>query len=487
MSTMTFFSTSPTRRDFLKQTSIATLAALLAGQPRMGISAEDQQSKIESQPKIEPRADTLILLWMAGGMAHTETFDPKLYTPYSRGLSPERVLSTFPAIDTSVDTIKISQGLEKIASVMDRATLIRSFRAGDLGFILHSRHQYHWHTGYAPPQTVAAPHIGAMIAKTLGPVNPDVPAFIDIGQRFEGNGEAEELRAFHQAGFLGSEYGPFMIPDPAQAMATVQPPEGMSLKRFQNRDAAYRKLLQHSPIMQDGSGYQQESLLRSMDNAYRLLSSSAVKAFDLSLEPQESYAKYNTGNFGLGCLLARRLTEVGARFIEVTTGYYPFQEWDTHENGYTRVRKLKEMVDAPIAQLILDLEHRGLLDRTLVVIASEFSRDMMVEGKPDNKVQDQVTVPEVIDDLKYYGMHRHFTDGGSVVLFGGGVKKGFLYGKTADERPCKIVENPVVMEDLHATLYHMMGIPPTVNYEVERRPFYVTKDGKGKPVLEVLA
>ena len=90
-------------------------------------------------------------------------------------------------------------------------TLIRSIHAGDLGFILHSRHQYHWHTGYAPPQTVAAPHIGAVVARTLGPLNPAMPAFIDIGQRFD-LGEGEELKAFHTAGFLGSEYGPFSFP-----------------------------------------------------------------------------------------------------------------------------------------------------------------------------------------------------------------------------------------------------------------------------------
>ena len=79
------------------------------------------------------------------------------------------MLSTFPAIDTAVDNIKFSQGLENLAAVMDRGTLIRSYTAGDLGFILHSRHQYHWHTGYAPPQTVAAPHLGAIISRTLGP------------------------------------------------------------------------------------------------------------------------------------------------------------------------------------------------------------------------------------------------------------------------------------------------------------------------------
>jgi hypothetical protein len=467
-----------TRRDFLKSSSVATLSALAAGFPR--------QLLADSAEKITPTADTVIILWMAGGMAHTETFDPKRYTAFERGIKPDQVLSTFPQIDTVVDNIKLTQGLENIARVMDRATLIRSYTAGDLGFILHSRHQYQWHTGYAPPQTVAAPHIGSVIARTLGPRNPAVPAFIDIGQRFD-LGEGEELKAFHTAGFLGSEHGPFIISNPEEAAKSVRPPEGMSPSRFENRDAFYRKLVGQSPIGQLGSDYQKESLLRSLDNAHRLLSSPAAKAFDLALEPKTSYDKYNTGRFGLGCLLARRLTEAGARFIEVTSEYIPFQYWDTHENGHTRTVDLKKSIDAPIAQLVIDLEERGLLNRTLIVLASEFSRDMLIEGKPDNKVKDQVAVPDVIDELKHYGMHRHFTDAGSVLMFGGGVKRGYLHGVTADERPCKTLEKRVIIEDLHASIFRAVGISPKLSYEIEKRPFYVTRDGLGKPILDLFA
>jgi hypothetical protein len=454
------------------------LGALAAGYPNEAFAQA-------SKPKIPATADAVIILWMGGGMASTETFDPKRYTPYETGLGSDRVLSTFPAINTAVDNIKISEGLENVAKVMDRGTLIRTYTAGDLGFILHSRHQFQWHTGYAPPQTVAAPHIGSVIARTLGPKNPAMPAFIDIGQRFD-VGEGEELKAFHTAGFLGSEFGPFVIPFPDQAAESVRPPKGMSPSRFENRNAFYNKLVKNSPIKQHGSEYQRESLTRSLDNAYRLLSSPAAKAFDLALEPKESYDKYNTGRFGLGCLLARRLVEQGARFIEVTTEYVPFFGWDTHDNGHTRLKDMKKLIDAPIAQLVLDLEHRGMLDRTLIVLASEFSRDMLTEGKPDNKVKDQVVQPDVINELKFFGMHRHFTDAGSVLMFGGGVKKGYLHGTTADERPCKTLSGRVVIEDLHATIYQALGISPKLAYEVERRPFYVTRDGLGKPVAEVL-
>jgi hypothetical protein len=246
-------------------------------------------------------------------------------------------------------------------------------------------------------------------------------------------------------------------------------------------------MLDANPVYRHGGSHQRDSLLKSVDNAHRLLNSPAAKAFDLSLEPRESYAKYDTGRFGLGCLLARRLTEAGARFIEITTEYIPFRHWDTHENGHERTVGLKKTVDAPIAQLVLDLEARGLLDRTLIVLASEFGRDMMTEGKPGLEVKDQVAQPEVMTDPKHYGMHRHFTEAGSVLIFGGGFRKGFLYGQTADERPCKVVKDPIRIEDLHATLYHAMGIPADLAYEVEQRPFHVTKDGKGKPRMELFA
>lgn len=466
------------RRNFLKTASAATLGALAAGPSRRLMAQE--------APPLTATADQCIILWMGGGMASTETFDPKLYTPFEVGLDPAKVLSTFPAIDTVVDNIKISEGLPEIAKVMDRMSLIRTYTAADLGFILHSRHQFHWHTGYAPPQTAACPHIGSLIARTLGPLNPDMPAFIDIGQRLT-LGESEELKAFHTAGFLGSDYGPFFVPNPEDAQASVRPPGDMSLSRFENRDKYFKQLVANSPIGDHGSAYQQEALLRSMDNAYRLLTSPARKAFDLSLEPKEVYDRYNTGRFGLGCLLARRLVEAGARFIEVTTEYEPFKHWDTHENGHTRQVDLKKMIDAPIAQLVLDLEARGMLDRTLIVLASEFSRDMVTEGKPGKVVKDQVEVPKELTEMKHYGMHRHFTDAGSVLMIGGGMKRGFLYGKTADERPCKTIEKPVHIEDLHATIYRAMGIAPNTSYEIERRPYYVTKDGLGKPIAELFA
>jgi uncharacterized protein (DUF1501 family) len=474
------------RRDFLRALSAAGAAAMATGAPR--VIANGSEIGIGEIEHPEAKADACILLWMGGGMAAPDTFDPKRYLPFKKGLAVKDMLSTFPAIDTAVDGVQICKGLPNIASVMDRATLIRSHVQPDLGSILHSRHQYHWHTGYVPPQTVAAPHIGAWMARLLGAPNEVMPAFVNIGQRLEGVGESEELKAFTTAGFFGSEFGPMNLPYPDQAAVSVRPPKGMKAQRFANRDKLFRQLVDASPDRDRMSDYQQQSLLRSMDAAYRLLSSNDREAFDITLEPKESYDTYNTSRFGQGCLLARRLVESGTRFVEVSTEYVPFLNFDTHANGNTIMSRMHNEIDRPIARLIRDLEERDMLDRTLVIVASEFSRDALTEGKPGSTAFDQATEKvDEISEMKHYGLHRHFTGGSSVLMFGGGMKKGYVHGATAPERPLLAIEDPVSIEDLHATIMTAMGISPRMGYEIEGRPFYVTSDGKGESVDALFA
>jgi hypothetical protein len=468
------------RRDFLKQ-SAAAVATL-----GMGLPSSSLLTSCNSVKGISATADSVILLFMAGGMAHTETFDPKRFTPFTKGMQSDAVLSTFKSVPTILDGIHFSEGLESIGKIMDKGSLIRSYVAADLGHILHTRHQYNWHTCYEPPQSVTVPHIGSWISNELGQLNKVIPSFINIGQRFE-VGEGEELKAFHSAGFLGSEHGPFLIPDPTKGLDSVRPPVGMSTKRFESRNELYNQLIKESAMGEFGSDFQKESLKKSMEQAYILLNSPEAKAFDINLEPKESYDTYNTGKFGLGCLMAKRLVDQGARFITVTSEYEPFMNWDTHDNGHTRLAEMKQRIDAPIAKLIKDLDESGKLDSTIVIVASEFSRDMLTEGRPGLKVKDQVAVPDIINDMKNYGMHRHFTDGCSMLLFGGGIKKGHVYGKTADERPCKSIENPIKIDGIHQTIYHALGISPETNYEIEQRPFYTTPDGKGKAEMDLLA
>jgi hypothetical protein len=149
---------------------------------------------------------------------------------------------------------------------------------------------------------------------------------------------------------------------------------------------------------------------------------------------------------------------------------------------------MKQSIDRPIAQLIVDLEQRGLLDRTLVVVASEFSRDMLIEGVPGSQAKDQSRAPSAtLEEMRHYGLHRHFTGGSSVLAFGGGFKRGFLYGETAPERPLLATKNPITVTQLHATILTAMGISPKTAFVVEKRPFYVTKDGQGEPVMGLFA
>jgi hypothetical protein len=473
-----------TRRDLLKSLAGAATATLALPEPRAW--ADSIHGGAIEHPA--PRADAIIVLWMAGGMAAPDTFDPKRYKPFEPGLAVADVISTFPAIPTAIDGVQICDGLPEIASVLDRATLIRSHVQPDLGSILHSRHQYHWHTGYVPPQTVACPHLGAWMARVLGPRNPVMPAFVNIGQRLEGIGENEEIKAFTTAGFFGSEFGPMNLPYPEQAALAVRPPKGMEPGRFTRRYAQFKKLVKASPQTEFTSDYHQESMLRSLENAHRLLGAKEKEAFDITLEPKEVQERYDTGRFGRGCLLARRLVEHGARYVEVTTEYIPFKHWDTHERGHETLARMHAEIDRPIAALIRDLEDRGLLDRTLVVIASEFSRDMITEGQPGSTASDQASSPkDFLQKPEHYGQHRHFTAGSTVVLFGGGMKRGVVYGKTADERPCVAIENPVSITDLHATLFTAMGVSPKTVYEIENRPFYATEDGLGKPVDAIFA
>ena len=187
------------------------------------------------------------------------------------------MLSTFPSIDTAVDDIKFSQGLEKMAAVMDRGTLIRSYTAGDLGFILHSRHQFQWHTGYAPPQTVAAPHIGAVIARTLGPAQ---------SRRAGVYQHRAALRRRRRRGIEGVSRPPvFSAANTGRSIFPTRTRRRKPSVRPADEPGALRgrgigstkSCWQQARSAQFGSDYQKESLLRSLDNAHRLLSSPRPK------------------------------------------------------------------------------------------------------------------------------------------------------------------------------------------------------------------
>jgi hypothetical protein len=223
------------------------------------------------------------------------------------------------------------------------------------------------------------------------------------------------------------------------------------------------------------------------------MDSPVKKAIDFASDEKPEIIKaYDTGHrFSQGCLLARRLVEAGARFVEVEYQYQPFGGFDMHADGRDRMVKMKEHVDKPIAQLIKELDERGLLERTLVVIATEFGRTIANQPsagqEPDGFAEKSDGSSLQIENEHMYGFHGHFSSCNSMVFFGGGFKKGFVYGKTNNEHPMLAIENPVELPDVHATIYKAMGIAPDTNYVTEGRPFFVTNNGKGKPIDAMLA
>ena len=203
---------------------------------------------------------------------------------------------------------------------------------------------------------MAMPHIGSVISRTLGPRHPDMPAFVAIGQTVEGAGEIGTLKAFHTAGFLGSEHGPFLIVDPQDAASAVRPPKELTDARFRSRRAAVSGAAGAGPVASPRRRVPARVAGALARRRRPAAASPAAKAFDSSLEPAASRDAYGPARFGRGCLLARRLIEGGARYVEVTSEYIPFVYWDTHENGHERAAAMKAMIDAPVAQLVRDLE-----------------------------------------------------------------------------------------------------------------------------------
>ncbi|MCE9553689.1 MAG: DUF1501 domain-containing protein [Planctomycetes bacterium] len=475
------------RRTFLRLTGLGA-GALLTG----GLQISAAWGAKTARP--QATADSLVFVFMGGGQAPAETWDPKRYTPFVKGMKSSDVHSTFPSIPTSADGVKISRYLERTAKVMHHGALITSLQPGFLGVPIHLRYIYHLHTGYTPPQTVAAPTIGSIVARTLGPRHADVPAFVDIGQRLDAPMLTAEIAAAHSPGFLGSAYGPFAIPDPATAALAVRPPAGMSRERFEERFRRLEALQEKRAAAQDQPVHRDE-LREAIDGARRLLNSPAASALDLTRESKAASAPYGTGRFGQGCLLARRLIEAGVRFVEVSYEYEQFKNWDAHEDGHRRYAAMKKEIDGPLSQLIRDLDERKLLSRTLVVVVSEFGRSMLIEGiseDPDAERREYLErtsapIPNVLTNEKNYGLHRHFSGVSSAVLFGGGIRGGIRYGATSDEPPFDIIEKPVSMADLHATIYRALGIPADLSYQIEGRPFFVTPDGKGRAVEALFA
>lgn len=487
------------RRDFLKQS--AASAALAALGPRV-LNAAD--AKVVNLPA---KADAVIFVWLPGGVAQADTWDPKQFTPFTPGMKGSELLGTCESIPTSVDGLRFGAGLENMASVMHHGTVLRSLTNATKFGAVHLKAQYYMLTGHLFPVGLKAPSMGAVVARTLGAKQQDVPPYIYIGRDIDtSDTEKQFISEAIGPGFYGVPYAPFMIPDATAGLATLNAAAGMNAERIDRRLQLLKSLhgmtnerLREAPRASE--------YLQTMERARAMMDSPVKRAFDYAkdetaatlaaYEPQiapdavldKTY--YHGRRFGHGLLLARRLVEAGARFVQVEYQYGPFKGFDTHEDGQRRIAEMKKQIDSPIAQLIRDLAERGLLERTLVVVATEFGRTIANQPKagvePDGFAEEQSGDELVIEDPKMYGFHGHFSSGNSLLFFGGGFKPGLVYGRTADRHPMLPIEKPVTLEDTHATIYQALGIAADTAYVTEGRPFYVTKDGKGRAIEGLLS
>jgi hypothetical protein len=468
-----------TRREFLGALAVAGAAPLASGD-------EDGQD-----PPVGPTADACVLVWLPGGVAQADTWDPKKHTPFRPGMKGSEVLSTVPTIPTAADGVFLGAGLRRVATVMDRATVVRSVVPPEKFGAVHVKAQHCLMTGYVFPASVPAPSMGSWVANLRGRREKSVPAYFDLGRDVDfADHERRFVASYQGPGFLGIKDAPFVVPDPRDGLATLKAAAGMTPDRLERRHRLLRDLSALAPPgLRDAD--KAAEYLHVVEEARAMMDSPVARAFELHREPDTLRQSYGPTRFGQSCLLARRLIEAGARFVEAEYQYKAFYHFDTHEDGHNRLAALTKEIDGAIAQLVIDLDERGLLKRTLVIVATEFGRTIANQADAGREelgfAEEQTGEDLVIANEAMYGHHGHFSSCSSMVFFGGGMKRGFVYGKTADRHPMVAVEKPAKIIDLHATIYRALGISAKAHRVTEERPFYVTKDGKGKVIEELLA
>lgn len=381
-------------------------------------------------------AKSVIYLYMSGGMTHLDTLDPK---PGHENQGPVN------SIRTKADGVEISEYLPRLAQHMDKAALIRSMTstAG-----AHAQGNYFMHTSYEMRSTIRHPGIGAWLLKYKGRLNENLPGSVCI---------AGGSRVIGGAGFFEGEFEPLAIGDPESGLRNSKMASGITTERFDSRLDLAKDLDADFQSQYDLKRVRAYSAM--YDDAVRIMNSEDLEVFDLSKEAEETRTNYGDSSFGQGCLLARRLVERNVRAVEVTLG-----GWDTHNNNFLSAPEKAEILDQGISALLTDLQSRGLLDQTLVVLATEFGRTPKIN---QNEGRD------------------HYPKAFSCLLAGGGVKGGYVHGKTSAGGE-EVEEAPVKIPDFNATVAYALGLPlDQVLYSPSKRPFTVAS--KGKPILEVLS
>jgi hypothetical protein len=355
------------------------------------------------------RHKSCILLWMDGGPSHLDTFDPKPD-------APANIRGEYRAIPTSVPGIQISEHFPQFARLMHHAAVLRGMSTAEGA---HGRARYYMHTGYREGSGgLVHPSLGSIVSAELGPKDFPLPNFVAVGGRSFG------------AGFLGAHHQPLIVNNPARGVENLRPLTDAA--HFEGRLGLLEEMEQafHRDY-KAGVGADHRT---TYQRAVTLMRSKEVKAFDLAQEPTRSREAYSKGRFADGCLLARRLVEVGVPFVEVI-----LPGWDTHQDNFDRVKTLSHQVDPAIAALVTDLKERGLLESTLVVWMGEFGRTPRVNTRGAKPGRD------------------HYPRAWSSVMIGGGIKGGQAVGKT-DKNGAAVVERPTSALDFLATVCKVLGI-----------------------------
>ncbi|MEM6910592.1 MAG: DUF1501 domain-containing protein [Verrucomicrobiota bacterium] len=418
------------RRDFV---SYAARAFLGVGLLPHGVA--NALGEPSSHPFI-PQARRVIYLYMAGGMTHLDTFDPKPQADENEIKGPLGVLPT------KVDGMFLSEYLPGVAAHADKLAIIRSMTSTQGA---HEQGNYFMHSSYVMRGTIKHPEMGAWLLAMDGKGNPDLPGFVRIGNSSQGGG----------AGFLDSAYEPLVLGNPNNGIKNSKLPKGVT---DEDLDARLRMSSRFETEFHQRYDYRRVRGYSTMyDDALRLMRSRDLEAFDLSKESAELRDAYGRASFGQGCLLARRLVERDVRFVEVTLG-----GWDTHANNFDRVSSQTDTLDRAMATLLSDLERRGLLRDTMVVLSTEFGRTPRLNQN--------------------FG-RDHYPKAFSCVLAGGGVKGGTIWGET-DATGENILRDPVAVPDFNATIAYGLGLPLDKQlYSSSGRPFTVAD--KGQPVTQM--
>ncbi|MDF2374728.1 MAG: DUF1501 domain-containing protein [Verrucomicrobiales bacterium] len=382
----------------------------------------------------ENAAKHVIYLYMSGGMTHLDTFDTK------PGHENQGVTKT---IQTNVDGIQISEYLPALAGQADKLAIVRSLTstAG-----AHAQGNYLMHTSYEERATIKHPGIGAWALKFKGKLNENLPGSVYVGgsSRINGGG-----------GFFEPQYEPLAINDPESGLRNSKL-RGVKEEIFEERLGLAKEF--DAEFHQRYDVKQVRAYTQMYEDAVRLMKSEDLKAFDLKDENEATRERYGDNSFGQGCLLARRLVENDVRAVEVS-----LNGWDMHNNVFVEAPEKCAILDQAMGALLEDLEARGKLKDTIVVLTTEFGRTPRVN---QNAGRD------------------HYPKAFSSVLAGGGVKGGTVYGKT-DEGGETVIENAIKIPDFNATIAHALGLPlDQVLYSPSKRPFTVAH--KGVPVLDLL-